>query len=257
MFLLKKILTSLLVPPGLFIILLLLGAFFNRRYKKMAVMLLLLCAGLYLASITPVANYLLAGLESRYALPTVDDLRASEAIVVLGGGTQETAADLFGSGVLSPDSTARMIAAYRLYRMAPKLIIISGGPGYPGRIPESETEKRFLAQLGVKSDHIIVETRSRDTFENAVYTKELCTGKGIERIVLVTSAYHLKRAILLFSPHFENIRPCPAGFMASLDKNGLRDYLPNIGNYYGTSIALRERLGILFYEVRSWVGEKR
>jgi uncharacterized SAM-binding protein YcdF (DUF218 family) len=63
--------------------------------------------------------------------------------------------------------------------MARKPIIISGGAAVPSGIPESEIGKRFLTKLGIRSDRIMIETRSRDTHENASYTKELCAGKGV------------------------------------------------------------------------------
>lgn len=216
-------------------------------------MFLALSGGIYLASIAPVADFLLSPLENQYSPPATNNLRTSQAYVVLGGGTQENAVDLFGRGTLSADSTARMIAAYHLYRIMPKPIIVSGGPAYPEKTPESEIGKRFLVKLGVRSDHIMTEARSKDTYENALYTRELCAGKGIGKIVLVTSAYHMKRAMILFSPFFNDVVPCPADFRTSRDKTRLRDFFPDFGSFNVTAIALRERLGIFFYRVKFWV----
>lgn len=252
MFLLKKFVASLITPPGLFIILLIIGAFLNRRHKGKMAILLLLSFGLYLTSIGPVANLLLSPIENQYSIPFLDDLRTTDAYVVLGGGTNDKGVDIFGQGTLSNDSTARLIAAYRLYRMVHKPIIITGGPAYPGRVPESEIEKRFLVKLGVRNDHVMTEIKSRDTYENAIHTKELCVDRGISRIVLVTSAYHLKRAMLLFSPLFSDVTPCPAGFRTSPDEIRLRDFFPSADSLHSVSIASRERLGILFYEVKFW-----
>lgn len=252
MFLLKKLLASLLVPPGLFILLVLIGTVFSRKHKAQMTFLLFLAAGVYLASIAPVANFLLSPLESRYGIPAVDDLRTSAAYVVLGGGTSDKGVDIFGKGTLSSDSTARLAAVYRLYRLSPKPIIISGGPAYPARAPESEIGKRFLVKLGIRNDHIMTETRSRDTQENAIYTKELCARKGFGKIVLVTSAYHLRRAMLLFTPLFNGVTPCPAGIKSSRDNVRIRDFFPDTDSFHATSIALRERLGILFYGIKLW-----
>lgn len=252
MFILKKLLTALFVPPGLLVVVLLIGAYFLRKRKAQTVFLLFLAAGVYLASIAPVANFLLSPLEGQYAAPGVDDLRTAQAYVVLGGGASDKAVDIFGRGTLSSDSTARLVAAYRLYRLSRKPIIVSGGRAYPSRTPESEIGKRFLVKLGVRSDHIMTETRSRDTQENVIYTKDLCAGKGISKIVLVTSAYHLKRAMFLFTPFFNDVIPCPSDIRTSEDKAGIRDFFPDAASFYATSIALHERLGLLFYKIRFW-----
>lgn len=252
MFLVKKLLAALFVPPGLFVVLLLIGAFFTRKRRAQTVFLLFLAAGVYLASIVPVANFLLSPLESQYAVPGVDDLRTGQAYVVLAGGINDKASDIFGQGTLSSDSTARLVAAYRLYRISRKPIIISGGPAYLSRTPESEIGKRFLVKLGVRNDHIMIETRSRDTQENAIYTKEICAGKGISKIVLVTSAYHLKRAMLLFMPFFHDVTPCPSDIRTSEDEVRIRDFFPDAESFHTTSIALRERLGILFHKIKLW-----
>jgi uncharacterized SAM-binding protein YcdF (DUF218 family) len=252
MFLLKKLLAALLIPPGLFVILLLIGAVFSRKRRAQMAFLLFLASGIYLASIAPVANFLLSPLENQYTVPAMDDLRTSDAYVVLGGGVNRKSVDIFGKGTLSSASTARLVAAFRLYRMARRPIIISGGPAYPSEVPESEVGKRFLVKLGVRNDHIMTETRSRDTQENAIFTKELCAGKGIRKIVLVTSAYHLERAILLFRPFFSDVIPCPSDLRTSMDEARVRDFFPETDSLYDTSIALRERLSILFYKIKFW-----
>lgn len=252
MFLLKKLLAAWALPPGLFVILLLIGAVYSRRHKTHMAFLIVMAMGVYLASIAPVANSLLLPLENHYTIPASDDLRGAHAYVVLAGGANDKGVDIFGRGTLSGDSTARLAAAYRLYRIARRPIIISGGPATPSGIPEAEIGKRFLVKLGVRSDHIMIEIRSRDTQENAIYTKELCAGKGISKIVLITSAYHMKRAMILFTPIFRDVIPCPSDFKASRDQQGIRDFFPSVESFHGTSIALHERLGILVTKIKLW-----
>lgn len=252
MFLLKKFLAAWVLPPGLCVALLLVGAIFSRKHKAQMVFLLFMAMGTYLASLGPVADSLLIPLERQYTVPDMDDLRESQAYVVLMGGMADKGTDVFGHGTLAGDSTARLAAVYRLYRMARKPIIISGGPAVPSGFPESEIGKRFLIKLGVRSDHIMIETRSRDTHENARYTKELCTGKGISKIVLVTSAYHTKRAMMIFAPLFRDVNPCPSDFRVSGGQSGVRRFFPNAESFHGTSTALRERLGILFHRMSFW-----
>lgn len=215
-------------------------------------LLLFLSTGIYLASTVPVANLLLSSLESQYPVPALEDLRTTEAYVVLVGGTNDKALDIFGQGTLSSDSTARLVTAYRLYRISGKPIIISGGSARPSTLPEAEIGKRFLLKLGLRKDHIMVETGSRDTEENAAFTRDLCKGKGISKITLITSAYHLKRAVILFAPSFDKVVPCPADVKTPGDKLRVRDFFPDVSSLHNSSIALREHLGILFYKIKLW-----
>ena len=107
--------------------------------------------------------------------------------------------------------------------------------------------KRFLVDLGVPSEEIIIEDKSRDTFENAKFTQEICVRLGFKNSILVTSAYHLKRAIMTFEKVGLEVLPFPAGFKSWQGKNyRWKSYLP--GDFSTASIATKEYLGLVFYK---------
>jgi uncharacterized SAM-binding protein YcdF (DUF218 family) len=244
-FILKKIITHAIVPPGFFIVLLLLFAVFSK--KKSRFFALLLAALLYSGSIQPAADLLLMPLEYTYKPPTLDEVKTGNAYVVLGGGVNDFAPDIDGKGALSDTALSRLICAYRLYRIDKKPIILSGGKVFERR-PEAEIAKRMLLSLGANEKDIFMEAKSKDTFENAKYVKELSEKYNINRIVLITSAFHMKRSMLLFDKFFKETIPCPTGYITSKNKYDLLSYLPNAGNLECIAIAVKEYMGILFYK---------
>lgn len=220
--------------------------FFVRKKEKL--LLLFLSLLIYLSSIQPVQEFLMIPLEDAYPIPGIDEIKSCDAYVVLGGGINDNAPDLDGKGTLCSEALPRYITVYRLYRLNPKFIIISGGK-ILNRGAEAHIAKRFLLSLGVKSEHIITEEESRDTAENARYVKQLCEKQGIKSIVLITSAFHMKRSMILFKKSFTSIIPFPSGYKTSRIPYDFLSYLPEGSNLLNTSLALKEYLGILFYKI--------
>jgi uncharacterized SAM-binding protein YcdF (DUF218 family) len=183
-----------------------------------------------------------------YTLPSIDAIRKCEAYVVLGGGVNESAPTVDGKGMPSGDALFRVMGAYRLYLISPKPIIISGGNVF-GREPEAEITKRFLKSLGVKESDIIPESKSRDTFENARFTRDICKEKGIKNILLITNAYHMKRSVMLFRKHFSDILPYPTGYKVCEGAYNIFTFLPDASNMASIAAALKEYMGILFYKI--------
>jgi len=245
-FILKKIITCAIVPPGCFIVLLLIFAVFLK--KKSRFFALLLAVMLYSFSIQPVSDFFLMPLEYTYKAPTLAEVKAGNAYVVLGGGVNDFAPDIDGEGTPESGALQRLVCAYRLYRIDKKPIIFSGGIIFERR-SEAEIAKRILLSLGVNEKDIFMEARSKDTFENAKYVKELAKIHGINKIVLITSAFHMKRSMILFDKFFKETIPCPTGHSTSKTKYDLLSWLPNAGNMEGIAIALKEYLGIFFYKI--------
>jgi uncharacterized SAM-binding protein YcdF (DUF218 family) len=244
-FILKKIITYAVIPPGCFIFLLLIFAVFLK--KRSRIFAILLAALLYSGSIEPAKDLLLAPLEDAYRPPALTEVKKGSAYVVLGGGVNDSAPDIDGKGTPGDSALTRLICAYRLYRIDRKPIILSGGAIF-NRQPEAEILKRILLSLGVNEKDIFTEAKSRDTFENAKYVKELSEKHRINRIVLITSAFHMKRSMLLFDKFFKETIPCPTGYNVSKTQYNLLSYLPNAGNLDSIAIALKEYMGIIFYK---------
>jgi len=215
--------------------------------KKLRIALVLLAAFIYGASISPVAEMLVAPLEKAYTQPSPDEIRSCDAYVVLGGGANTDAPTFDGKGMPEGDALFRVMAAYRLYLFSRKPMIISGGD-YLGRETEAEITARFLISLGVRKDDLILESRSTDTYENARYTRAVCEKYGFRKVILVTSAYHMKRAVMLFRKFVGPVTPYPAGFKVQGGADSLR-LRPEAASLLITSSALKEYIGILFYKI--------
>ena len=242
MFLLRKLLSSFLYPPGLFVSLLLLLWLRERRSSFLFLALLF-----YLLSIDPTRDLILYPLEFAHEIPTREEVLTTDVYVVLGGGVR-TSRNPFGEEVLEALSLQRTVGALRLYRLIPKRIILSGGSVFGGP-EESAVARELLLALGVEDSQIVVETKSRDTFENAAYCWEICKRIGCHRPLVITSAFHMRRAMGAFRCFFENPVPFPVGFFSEWRYDPL-SFLPDPQNLYQIGMALREYLALGFYRFR-------
>jgi uncharacterized SAM-binding protein YcdF (DUF218 family) len=233
MFLLKKVLTPFLLPPGIFIIFLIIaGAWllYKKNWKAGIVTLILGCF-MWALSIAPVSDAMVARLESEYNKPK--DAKG-DVIILLGA---PPAGYLF-----------RFLTAARLQKSLDIPIIVSGAKSLKHNDKKSNIFKKLLVELGVPLEKIIVENKSRDTYENGKFSHEICAKFGFFNPILVTSAYHMKRAIMSFERTDLKVLPFPAGFKSWKGKQyKWNAYLP--GNYLTASIAIKEYLGLLFYKI--------
>ena len=160
----------------------------------------------------------------------------------------DEAPDLSGVGVPYQSVQAGIITAVKLQKKVNVPIIVSGGKVYKFKKAEAPIMKRFLMDLGISDDRIILEENSRDTFENAKYTKKVCENLGFKNPILITSTYHMKRSVLSFRKVGLEVIPFPAIFPSWRDKQyHWNDYLP--GNFEKFSMAFREYLGIAYYKI--------
>jgi uncharacterized SAM-binding protein YcdF (DUF218 family) len=144
----------------------------------------------------------------------------------------------------------RIVTAVRLQKYLNIPIIVSSGKVYKNSSPGALIAKRFLIDLGVEEGQIVIEDKSRDTYENAKYTRDICLRNGYKNPILVTSASHLKRSLLSFKKIGIDIVPYPANFRSKPSKNyQLYSYLPRSNSLMTTSYALHEYLGILYYKL--------
>lgn len=243
-FFLKKVIGSLLIPPGFFLLLLVNALLFKRKRNFILILTILL---LYLLSINPIANFLLFGLEKNLRYPPKE---VGGAIVVLGGGARmyETG---FGFGLPAEDFTFRLYAAYELYRVKKRPIFISGGKVSPKELADADVGKAFLLSLGVSAKDIFVENLSRDTQENAKNLASLILKQNVREILLVTSAYHIKRASREFSQLPLKIHYWPSHFLSTdPDSYSFKDFLPLIAHLRKSSLALHEYFGLLWSYIR-------
>ena len=248
------VIKTLILPPG-GIILLLAAAFLLVRGVLGRVLLLSATLMLMLMSLPVVALLLMAPLEPYPAL----DLRAplpadANAILLLGAGLDSDAPEYEGH-TLDDFSLARTRYAAWVHRATGLPIYVSGGNLAADEAAVGEVMARVLRDE-FKVPVAGVEARSRTTWENAAYSKPMLAQAGVTRVLLVTSAWHLPRAVEACERAGISVTPAPTGFVTSPGwEKGLRlgDWLPSAHAFHTTYFAIHEHLGRAWYQVRAWV----
>jgi len=186
------------------------------------------------------------GLETRYAIPAEP---AGDVIVLLGGGVYGAADDLTGTGFPSEETLPRIVTAARLQKRLDVPVVVSGGKVFGHSATEAPVAGRVLADLGVPPGKIVLEGRSRDTSENARYTKEVLDAMRARRPLLVTSAFHMRRSVMAFRKAGIAVTPVPSGFRTWAGRlTDWTDYMPSSAALLHSTIALREYLAL------AWLG---
>lgn len=259
---LSKFLPPFVYPLGLAWMLVLLALFLNRRPRGQRLALILVLLLLWLGGNRWVAAALTRGLEWRHLPP--DPLPQAEAIVLLSGGTEpmerpRPIVELNGSG-------DRILYAAQLYHQgkAGHILLTGGRIDWQSQDSSSPTQEMsaILEMLNVPAAALWLEPDSRNTYENAVFSAKILKEKGIQRILLVTSAWHMPRSVRLFEAQGLEVIPAPTDFIVTqadwegLTHGDLRSYLtglvPSASNLALTTQILKEYIGILVYEIRGW-----
>jgi uncharacterized SAM-binding protein YcdF (DUF218 family) len=166
-------------------------------------------------------------------------LRQADAIVILGGGTYYNAPE-YGSDTVSAASLERCRYGARLARYSKLPVLVSGGAVYGGRAEARSMEALLKEELGVPVR--FVEAESRDTRENAALAARMLKDAGLKRVVLVSHAWHLPRAIPLFEAEGLSVIAAPTAFTTE-KANWTEKLLPSAGALRNMSIFLHEWLG--------------
>ncbi|MBN8633607.1 MAG: YdcF family protein [Rhodobacterales bacterium] len=247
MFLLKKILTALILPPTGPVLLALFGLWLSRRNSRRWQY-----AGLALATISllglialamPVVGNALAPAEAPQAPISAEALRRAQAIVILGGGSYYAAPE-YGSDTVGSASLVRARYGAKLARETGLPVLVTSGSPHGGRAEAESMREVLEREFGVKVRW--TETASRDTAENASMSAPLLKGAGITRIALVTHASHMPRSAELFRREGIEVLPAPTGFRTA-SPSSVEDYLPR--NLRPAREALHEHLGLLHHRL--------
>ncbi|MGE9842213.1 YdcF family protein [Selenomonas bovis] len=206
---------SWLLPPGIFIVALFALAWYawkRRGERRIAALLFALTFVFYLLCTSVVAERTLGWLEQAY-LPPAEP--AGDVIIMLGGGAMPDSPDVDGVGALCSSPANRLLTAVRLQRKLGVPILLSGGQVYEDTGAEAKIARRILIDLGVPESKILVETRSINTTQNARYSAEILRAQGLTQPILVTSAFHMKRAVLNFKKQGIDVVPYPADYQVT------------------------------------------
>ncbi|NJN83184.1 MAG: YdcF family protein [Caldilineaceae bacterium] len=259
---LSKILPIFIFPVGLVCLLIVLAIFLRSRTSWQTAVLVAALLLLLVSSSGWGAAAITKSLEWQYLPP--EEFPPHEVIVVLGGGGRPAEYPRQISEM--NEAGDRMLYAAWLYAngVAPKLLVSGGTLDWlGGEIPESQRMVEILGMMGVPADAIITESEARNTYENAVYTRDLLAPLGIDRIVLVTSASHMPRSVALYEKQGFEVLPAPTDFQVTYagwrnlhttnPAAQLVNLLPSAGNLELTTRALKEYVGILTYWLRGWL----
>jgi uncharacterized SAM-binding protein YcdF (DUF218 family) len=244
----KKIAAPFLLPPGIFIVsIIVIGLLLIRsRRWRLGMVNLFIGLALWALSMMPVANGLMQRLESGFSFP---ENPSGDVIILLGGGVLSEVPDLSGKGAPKTSMTGRILTAVRLHRRLQRPIIVNGGGVYEDNpIAEATIVQRFLMDLGVPRNHIIIEDQARDTAQNARLSAAICRKRGFSKPIVLTAAFHLKRACMAFAAAELPVTPFPAYFLGSHGVyHAPRHLLPHASALHISAMALHEYWGILYY----------
>ncbi len=249
MFLFKKIISPLLLPFTLCLALLIIGivlVWFQRKGRSGKILLTIGVLLLALLSYNVVAGKLIMPLECKY--PPIQRTEADGArwIVILGGGA-EADGRFPATSLLTDDSLSRLVEGIRLHRELPgSKLLLSGGPALASA-PEAKTMAEAATELGVNHRDLVMESSSRDTEEQAEKIRDIV---GKNRFILVTSAYHMPRAMALFQKAQMHPIAAPARPCITNQKLSPRDFYPNPRALEKSETAVHEYLGILWAKLR-------
>lgn len=245
---LTNFLSSFLLPPLNLLLLAALGLWLWHKRPIIARSLLTASfALLWLLSTPYFAQALLHELEGEpYVAST--KIPAAEAIVVLGGGTYFHAPE-YGADTVSKETLERLRYATKLHSETNLPILVTGGAPLGNSRSEAEQMKHVLTQefyVPVKW----VEDASFNTMENARLSRQLLKQAGIERIYLVTHAWHMPRAVQVFQAAGFQVIPAPTGYTTRYQTD-LLTFIPNTYALHESRIFMHELIGVLWYKLKS------
>ena len=247
-----KFLYSWLLPPAVIVLLLLWLAWrMRKKDARLAGLTCLVVLLLYAASIRPVAEMLLRPLEYAYPLP---QSASGDVVIVLGGGSLADVPLPQGwSGQVTDGPAQRLLGAYILHRRSGLPVVASGGEVFRGNGAEAQIMRDLLVSLGMEPGKIVAEAKSLNTQQNAEFTARLLRQYGWQRPVLVTSAFHMRRAVAEFKRAGVVVTPYPVGYSVMRSNYWhVLSWVPSADALYGTSLALKEYLGLAALMLRSW-----
>ncbi|MEM5947333.1 YdcF family protein [Spirochaetia bacterium 38H-sp] len=240
LFTLSRVISAFLLPPGIFIVLL---AFYAMKEKtrgntRTAATIGVFAIFIYLFSTPLFSNFVLSPLEPKQLLRIPSD---AYCIVVLGGGS---------SGPVSVEqpsasSSSRLLYAAYLAKKLGLPLYITGGAVYKNSSAESLVMTEYVRNFGIK---IYTEDKSKNTWENAKNMAKIIPNNS--KIILITSAFHMPRAIWSFKKNGLEVIPAPCDYRIRYDLPLYMIFLPSVTSFESSSIALREYIAYLWYSLR-------
>ncbi|MDX9864472.1 MAG: YdcF family protein [Anaerolineaceae bacterium] len=260
---LSKFLPQFIYPVGLATVLITLALIFQKRKKWQNAAIIATLVILFIAGNRWTAYSLTRSLEWQHLPPA--EIPQAEVIVVLGGGTEPAQSP---RPIVELNSAGdRVLYAAHLYQQgkAPHLLLSGGNIDWLNAQESTPAGQMtaVLEMMNVPPSALWLEPKSLNTYENAVNCAAILNEKSIDRIILVTSATHMPRAVALFEAQGLEVISAPTDFKVTQAgwqalwqpslSTQLTQLLPNVSNLSMTTVALKEYLGIFVYRLRGWL----
>ena len=219
-----------------------------RRWQRP--LLAVLTALLLVIAVAPVDALLVRPLEERFPQPHLPE--RVDGVVVLGGAL-DPVLSVARDQVAASGAVERITALIQLGRRYPGArLVFTGGTGSLSMPDDKEAPvvRRFLAEQGFDADRVTFEAESRNTRENALFTKQLMRPAAGETWLLVTSALHMPRSVGIFNAVDWPVLAYPVDYLSSGREGGLGFSLA--GALGRIDAALHEWFGLLYYRARGW-----
>ena len=241
---LHKILPLLVSPLSLVIIVLIWGAVFRRTAVSLiGIIFLTVC------SLPVVSNGLVSYLERGYSLGTASTVRSADAVVVLSGMVR--AIEVSKGPVYEwTEASDRIFAGINLIEKgkAPLLILTGGKLPWSIGKPEGEHLKEIAVKYGIPSQMIRITEDVQNTDQEAKAVAKLLN-QEVPEVILVTSAFHMPRAQMVFESAGIEVLPFPVDFLTGAKGVKILDFIPSAEAFRDTSFFVREIIGRLYYRV--------
>ena len=226
------------------------GLLFTRYERAGRALMAGAMIALALGLLTPIGAMILRPLEDRFPPPAAD-MPAPDGIIVLGGAVDTAKSEARRQVWLNADA-ARMTSGVELARRYPnaRLVYTGGSASFPqGGPPEAISARELWLSLGVPAERMMFEAKSRNTFENAVFTRDLVKPKPGETWLLVTSAWHMPRSVGIFRRAGFPVVPYPVAFRTFGDERDFQMTAPSIDKLSMLELGVREWIGLLAYRL--------
>lgn len=251
-FVASKILYFFVQPSNLFIVALTLGLALSagERWRRGGLRLSFVAlTALVVTGFLPIGNMLLAPLEERFGERQPEIPSTPVAGVILLGGFEDGWVTAGRGGLAVNESAERLTEVLRLaVRMPDAKIVFTGGVGNLfDRETVEEPVREFFVDVGVPENRLTIETKSRNTHENAEFSRHLLSPKSGQRWVLVTSAYHMPRAVGVFRRAGFDVIPYPVDFRLRDASDVLRPFGSLPDGLKRLDLAVREWIGLVVY----------
>lgn len=252
MFIVGKLVWAVLQPGNLLMLCLLAGVILHllSRGRRGKVLVGLSTLGFVLLTVAPIGPAMQGALEERFPQPPKLPNRI-DGILLLSGGVDSELSLSFGETVLNC-AGQRVVDGVALARRHPeaKLVLVGGG----GKYPEARATLGFVVNEGIAPARVLLEEKSRSTHENAVYAKELLRPAPGQTWVLVTSAYHMPRAMGAFRAAGWHVIPYPVDFGTD-PKTDLSASFSLVDGLASSTLAGKEWVGLVGYRLIGWTRE--